>query len=455
MSADSGGIAKTNIDDVIQQASEERKATAKRRSRIALAISFAVLIVWAIGVTAFGQWGRVIDNWFSPLIAAVGSVIGSSTPLGGGTVSFPIYTKILNVPPQAARIFSLSMPAIGMTVASLSIIINRRQVEWRALAIAVPSSIVGLLFGLYGPLTDRTKPYWPSIIPAPYIRMTFTLVIFGAAAVVWMNYRQQILEQITRVTNYGWRLITILVIFGFVGGLVSSLLGPGTNIFLYIVLIIFIGLIPRIGVPTSVIAMACTCVVAFIAMSLIGGQLFIGLDEAGDVVSVAGQSVGAVPCAGQPADAVPLCAAYGTGLPPLNPLRYDILGFWLASVPIVAFGAPLGAWLASRMTNRQLVVMVVVLATIELITTVIFLEPLRTNPTLLIYSIIGMIVITAFLWLMLKFRRQILGLPPVDLDETFTRSRLDVGKKFDDDLMEGSDTNKDGTPDGQEREDGS
>jgi uncharacterized membrane protein YfcA len=440
-----------DIESVIGTAKANRSATSKRRSRIALAVSFGVLFVWAIAVTATGQWGRIADNWFAPLIAALGSVIGSSTPLGGGTVSFPVYTKVLGVPPNVARVFSLSMPAIGMTVAALSIIINRRQVEWRALAIAVPSAIVGLLFGLYGPLTQRDLPFWPSILPPPYVRMTFTLVVFGAAVVVWLNYRQQLLEQITRVTQYGWRLITVLIVFGFAGGLVSSLIGPGTNIFLYIVLIIFIGLIPRIGVPTSVIAMASTCVIAFIMMSLIGGQLLVGLNDAGQVVSLGGQAVGAVPCPGQPAGAMPLCAAYGEGLPPLNPLRYDVLGFWLASVPIVVFGAPLGAWLASRMTNRQLVVLVVIMAASELITTIIFLEPLRKDPRLVAFSVIGMVLITTFLYLMLRYRRQILGLPRVSLDRTFTRSRLDVGSKFEGDLIKGADANRDGTPDGMER----
>lgn len=450
MTAPGGGLP--DIEGIIGTAKATRGSTAKRRSRQALAISFGVLLVWAIAITLTGQWGRIVDNWFAPIIAAIGSIIGSSTPLGGGTVSFPVYTKVLGVPPEVARIFSLSMPAIGMTCASLSIIINRRQVEWRALAIAVPSAIVGLLFGLFGPLTNRNLPFWPSILPAPYVRMTFTLVVFGAAVVVWLNYRQQILEQITRVTTYGWRLVTVLIAFGFLGGVVSSLIGPGTNIFLYIVLIIFIGLIPRIGVPTSVIAMACTCVIAFIAMSLIGGQIFVGLDAAGQVVSLGGDPVGAVPCPGQPEGAPPRCAAYGEGLPPLNPLRYDVLGFWLASVPIVAFGAPLGAWLASRMTNRQLVILVVIMAASELLTTVIFLEPLRTNPALVLYSVIGMVLITVFLLIMLKYRRRILGLPPVDLDSTFTRSRLDVGSRFESDLIERSDGDGDGNPDGTTRE---
>lgn len=449
MSTPAGGTSQ-NIDDIINEASATRKATAKRRARIALGLSFIALIIWIVAVTVTGQWGRMLDNWFSPLIAAAGSVIGSSTPLGGGTVSFPVYTKVLGVPPQVARTFSLSMPAIGMTMASLSIIINRRQVEWRALAIALPAAIAGLLFGLFGPFTQRNQPFWPSVIPSPYIRVTFTLVVFGAAAVVWLNYRQQILEQIVRVTTYGWRLIVILILFGFVGGFVSSLIGPGTNIFLYIVLIILIGLIPRVGIPTSVIAMAGTCIIAFITLSLLGGQLLTGLDAAGQVVTLGGEAVGAVPCPGQPADAPPLCAAYGEGLPPLNPLRYDVFGFWLASVPIVIFGAPLGAWLASRMTNRQLVVLVVVMALTELATTIIFLEPLRTNPALVIYSVVGMVVITSILLLMLKYRRQILGLPPVDLDETFTRTRLDVGGDFREDLVEGSDADRDGTPDGTE-----
>ena len=59
--------------------------------------------------------------------------------------------------------------------------------------------------------------------------------------------------------------------------------------------------------------------------------------------------------------------------------------------------------------------------------------------------------VTGFLLLMLRYRRQILGLPPVELDDTFTRSRLDVGADFEEDLMDASDADRDGTPDGHEK----
>ena len=46
------------------------------------------------------------------------------------------------------------------------------------------------------------------------------------------------------------------------------------------------------------------------------------------------------------------------------------------------------------------------------------------------YAVVGLLVVVGGLWLLVTNRRSILGLSGVDIDQTFTRSRLDVGPRF-------------------------
>ncbi|NOX29902.1 MAG: hypothetical protein GXP35_07640 [Actinobacteria bacterium] len=126
----------------------------------------------------------------------------------------------------------------------------------------------------------------------------------------------------------------------------------------------------------------------------------------------------------------------------LEALRFDLFGLWLAAVPVVAFGAPLGAWATSRVTDRQLVRFVILLAVVETVSTIVFLDGLinEPDPALISFALIGGGSTVAILLLIRKHRRQILGLAESDFDASFTRSRLDVGPEFQSQLDEETST---------------
>jgi hypothetical protein len=183
-------------------------------------------------------------------------------------------------------------------------------------------------------------------------------------------------------------------------------------------------------------------VIGLAVLGLGDGQLFVGLDAAGDVTTLGGRDVGVGP-GGTP--------AFGEGLPPLEGSRFDLLGLWIAAVPVVAVFGPLGAWASSKISDRQLVVFVLVLAAAEALSTILFLEDLRTDPALAAYAVIGLIVIVAALTMLVRFRRRILGLGPVELERTFTRARLDVGPRYREELEEQT---RENGPEQAEEEDG-
>lgn len=421
-----------DLEASIQAGLALRRDRRRARGLLAALVSIVIVVVWAAYVSLDQQWGRVADNWEAAATMVAGSFVAGSTPQGGGAVAFPVLTKGLEVPAEVARSFSMCIQAIGMGTASLAIWINRRRVAWSSVAIALPAALAGLAIGLFA-LGDSGEPFWPSRLPGPYVKVTFTLVVAAMAAVVFMGYRRQILERRTELPRLSRPLVTTLVFAGLVGGVASALVGSGADVFLYLVLVVLAALSPRVGVPSSVVVMAGVSVVGLVVLGLADGQLMTQLGANGDVVSVGGQSV--TESAGQ--------AVYGSG-EGLPAGQFDLFGLWIAAVPVVAVGAPLGAFAAARLRDRQLVVFVALLAAAEVLTTLVFVDELRSDLALAVYAVAGAALLIGALLVAARWRRELLGIPGAPVDDSLTRSRLDVGARYRDDLAPAEDDGVDG-----------
>ena len=91
------------------------------RVRLAWVLPAVATITWVVYVAAEGHLGRVLDQWAAAVTMVFGSFVAGSTPAGGGAVAFPVFTKVLEIPPAVARTFSLSIQATGMVMASATI----------------------------------------------------------------------------------------------------------------------------------------------------------------------------------------------------------------------------------------------------------------------------------------------------------------------------------------------
>jgi hypothetical protein len=194
----------------------------------------------------------------------------------------------------------------------------------------------------------------------------------------------------------------------------------------YLALVVLAGVSPSVGVPTSVLVMTTVSVIGFVMMGLIDGHLFTDLGALGDVVSVGGEAV-----------TISDGTAEFVAGPGLDASRYDLFGLWIAAAPVVAWGAPLGSLVSSKMSDRKLVVFVVALAGAEVLTTIIFLEDLRTDRQLLAFAIIGMSVLFAGLGWLQRNRVRILQLDAVSGATTLTRSGVDFGPRYREQLADG------------------
>jgi uncharacterized protein len=68
------------------------------RSRLAWLLPAVFTLSWLVFVLANDHLGRVADHWRSSLTMAFGSFVAGSTPQGSGSVAFPVFTKVLDIP---------------------------------------------------------------------------------------------------------------------------------------------------------------------------------------------------------------------------------------------------------------------------------------------------------------------------------------------------------------------
>ena len=348
------------------------------------ALPAAITASWFTYVTAADQWERVGMHWRSSLTMVFGSFVAGSTPQGGGAVAFPVFTKVLAVPADVARTFSLSIQAVGMVTAAVIILAVGRRVDVKAIVIAGATGMVGFVAALYA-LGRPDTPFWSFRISPAYVKVTFTIVLAAMAYIVWLALDEGDCG-VEQLPPWNRRMWAGVLASGFLGGIASALTGSGVDVVLFLFIVVLAGLHPRVGVPTSVVAMAFVSGLGFVILGILHGQL--------DVTLVADQ----------------VTAIGGTPIEPGPATHYDIFGLWLAAIPVVVWGAPLGTHFVHVLAEKRLIAFVAAMAAAEVVSTAVFLDQLRTDPALLFYGVAGMGVALFVVWLLNRHRHRLLRL---------------------------------------------
>ena len=275
---------------------------------VSILAAVVVWTVWLILTSPGYAFSNLIANWQAAVTMIFGSMVAGGTSMGGGAVAFPVFTKVLHVPPHEAKVFSLAIQSVGMSAASLTIIAMKTKVEWRFIRWASLGGIPGIILG-----TVWLAP----ILPPDLIKFSFTMMISSFATILFGLKRARSKRNLA-IPYWGQRERVFSLVAGLWGGIVSGLVGSGMDIVGFSVMILLFGLCEKISTPTSVILMAINAVVGFIIH-----QHFIG-----DFVE-------------------------------------PITNYWLAAVPVVVIGAPLGAMLCNLMKRRVIARILIVLISIE------------------------------------------------------------------------------------------
>ena len=272
----------------------------------------AVIIFWLIWFQYTSPNTLVLfeQNWPVSLTMAFGSFIAGATSEGGGAVAFPVFTKLLNIQPLDAKIFSLAIQSIGMTAASLTIILLRIKVQWQMLFWASIGGVPGILL---------SSLFLASVIAPEVIKMSFTAMV-SSFAVTLAILRLKNWHYSNGLQYFKTPEKLILLSAGFIGGIMSGLVGNGIDIICFSVMVLLFRVKESVATPTSVILMAINAIVGF--------------------------------------------ALHALYLEDFTPI---IQNYWLAAVPVVIMGAPFGAIFCSRLSSKTIALILIVLIAVELI----------------------------------------------------------------------------------------
>jgi uncharacterized membrane protein YfcA len=293
----------------------------QRFIRVSVLVAITVWTIWLTITGPTQALSNLIDNWEAAVTMIFGSMIAGGTSMGGGAVAFPVFTKVLHVPPHEATVFSLAIQSVGMSAASLTIVAMGTKVEWCFIRWASLGSVPGIILGTV---------FLAPVLPPDVIKISFTMMMTSFGVILFaLNLTRR--GRNLAIPSWGkWEQVVSIVV-GLWGGIVSSLVGSGMDVFGFSVLVLLFRLSEKNSTPTSVILMAINAVFAFIFHNYV----------AGDFVE-------------------------------------PILSYWLAATPVVVIGAPAGAMLCNILKRKTIVKIIMGLIFVELVSSFL-LVPLNAT----------------------------------------------------------------------------
>lgn len=266
-------------------------------------------------------WPLFRTHGFMTLTMVVGSFIAGVSSEGGGAVAYPVMTLVFEIDPAVARNFSLAIQSVGMTAAALYIWARRIPVETTYLWLVAAGSVPGLVGGTY-----LLAPF----VPPAYAKMAFVsfFLSYGLALYVINHVRDQDATDTLPALPLGQQVE--LVGIGVIGGTLSAVFGNGIDICSFAFVTLKYRLSEKVATPTSVTLMAFNAVLGFALHALVIGDM--------------------------------------------QPEAYR---FWWVSIPVVVFGAPLGAYVVSRVPRLYIAGLLYAVIVAQFVSALWVLQPDR------------------------------------------------------------------------------
>lgn len=230
---------------------------------------FLVMVLWLLNISDIVELYAL--RWREALTMVLGAFVAGSTPLGGGAVSFPIFTKVLASSSEDAKLFAILIQSVGMGCASLLLISLGRKIYWSDIA-------VGIGFSLAVSLAILMFVQLPPLLPS-YMFLLFELI---ALLVILWQYRLKTRPVRTRV-------LPLLITCSVLGGVLVATLGTGADLMMFIYLVVGRRLKPAQAIPTTVVFMAlnaCLSSVASIAYAGVNDFVYTAWLAAVPVVAI-------------------------------------------------------------------------------------------------------------------------------------------------------------------------
>ncbi len=285
-------------------------------------------VTWVTYMFVTNSWKLFYHYFYMTIMMVVGSFIAGSSSEGGGAVAFPVMTLLFKVHPAEARNFTLAIQSIGMSAATLWIIAKRIKIERKYLLLAIIGGLPGIVMGSYFVAPFTSPPY------AKMLFVSFWLAFGIALFTADRSKKRTVREELPALTNY--QKIEMIIV-GFVGGILSSIVGTGINICTFSFVTMKYRLSEKIATPTSVILMASDSIMGFMLHLLV-----------------------------------------------MKDIKPEVFYYWQVCIPVVMIGAPLGAFVASKVKKSHLVYILCAVILAQFIGAIFILKP---SGQLLLFSV--------------------------------------------------------------------
>ncbi len=274
-------------------------------------------VVYLVLIFGLGYRSAALAHWPIAIAMALGSVVAGSTPMGGGTVGFPVLVLLLHQSASIGRNFGMAAQALGMTSAMIFILCRRTAIQTRMLAWSIIGAAAGLLTG-----TFLISPFLPNSV----VKLLFSSVWMSFGILTLSRNREFCSLKDVPAMNRNADLAVALGV-GLLGGIITSIIGVGIEMVAYTVLVLRYRCDLKAAVPTAV-------------------------------------SIGA------------MTSVLGIGLHALlGDIGQETFYNWLAAAPIIVFGAPFGAYLVSIIPRIRTLYFVSVLCLVQFVWTLYQVSP--------------------------------------------------------------------------------
>jgi uncharacterized membrane protein YfcA len=295
------------------------KLNIQQRERVVWTSLYTVLVIfWAFFFFTKYSLQDYIHFFQVPLTMVFGSFLGGFTCEGGGAVAFPVFTKVLHVPPPVCRDFSFAIQSIGMTFASITMLLRKIPIEKRVIVFAVIGGIIGILLG-----TLFIVPY----VTSAQAKLIFTLVVTSFGISLFLKNFVFKMTGKREILHFKKRDAFILIASGIIGGIFSSIIGTGVHFIIFSIVTLLYRLDEKIATPTSIMIMACDSVFGFFLR-------------------------GAV----------------------LHQISGDSMLYWALCIPVAALTAPLGTIMCSKVSRLFIVKFLLFLIGVEFVSSLFIFQ---------------------------------------------------------------------------------
>jgi uncharacterized protein len=302
-----------------------KNITSKTKNVPWLYILFLSLVItsWLWYMIQNNSFYFYVQRWPAALTMLFGSFIAGASPEGSAAIAYPVFTLLLKIPPDVARNFAFAIQSIGMTSASLLILGMKIKVDWNYILFVSVGGVFGLVLGTY---------YVVPLISPMQAKLFFVSLWLSFGIALWLQNKNHHREVYDKIQNLLKSDIFKLIVFGFIGGIISSIFGTGINIFTFCLMTIYYQVSEKVATPSSVIIMTIETILG----------IFIHTRVIGD----------------------------------FQPLAFEL---WMVSIPVVVFFAPLGAFVISKMHRQGIAKILYTILIVQFIGAMVVIKPSTTQ----------------------------------------------------------------------------